>query len=564
MSKRKKQNPRRLLRWLWVLLVFVVVSWIGWYCMPMTASQKERNKTTIEYRSCYALMSGKDTLLYIGELTNDWTRTRLSPNDESKVEKRETFGGAWHNKYWLVPSCLGRIVTYNPDYRADSVLKIVNDTLPNLVKQQQQLLADKSKMLERTLSELRYYMRVHGVADDGYHVVAAHYVEVEADKEHIDAALTALQNVGDKPLRMQLVQRYTAIYKNKRGKTRRRNCRLLKSESPALLCTIQTRNHLKPLNAYATFASDPGIYTAPEPQPTYTYDGEKVEGKREGHGIYFDKAGNYYDGFWSNNMREGFGCSVDSAGNVRVGLWKEDRFRGERLNYTPERIYGIDIARYQHEVDGGVYPINWSNLRITSLGVKTPKTITGTVSYPVSFVFIKSTEGTTVLNKWFNSDYAEARKNGIRVGAYHFFSTKSDPLEQAHHFLRNTKFNRGDIPPVLDVEPSDAQIEAMGGAEVMFSWIRTWMVAVENATKVRPILYINQMFVNRYMPLAPDVAADYEVWIARYNEFKPDMHLSFWQLGYDGRLSGIRGDVDINVFNGYKDEWQAYLKRRAF
>jgi lysozyme len=42
------------------------------------------------------------------------------------------------------------------------------------------------------------------------------------------------------------------------------------------------------------------------------------------------------------------------------------------------------------------------------------------------------------------------------------------------------------------------------------------------------------------------------------------MHLSFWQLGYDGRLSGIRGDVDINVFNGYQDEWQAYLKRRAF
>ena len=165
--------------------------------MPMTESQKERNKATIEYRSCYALMSGKDTLLYIGDLTSDWTRTPLSPNDESKVERRETFGGAWHNKYWLVPSCLGRIVTYNPDYRADSVLKIVNDTLPNLVKQQQQMLADKSKTLERTLSELRYYMRVHGVNDEGYHVVAAHYVEVAADKERIDTALTALQNIGE-------------------------------------------------------------------------------------------------------------------------------------------------------------------------------------------------------------------------------------------------------------------------------------------------------------------------------------------------------------------------------
>lgn len=532
--------------------------------MPMTESQKQRNKTTIEYKSCYALMSGKDTLLYIGELANDWTRVKTSPNDESKVMKKETFGGAWHNKYWLIPSCLGRIVTYNPDYKADSLLRIVNDTLPQLVKKQEQLLADKSKRLERTLEELRYFIRVHDVADEGYHVVAAHYAEVEADKERIDSALVALQNIGDKPLRMQLVQRYTAIYKNRRGKTRRRNCRLLKSDNPSLICTIQTRNRLKPIIAYATFASDPGEYVAPEPMPEYTYDGEKEGGKREGHGIYFDHAGNYYDGFWVNDQREGFGCSVDSAGNVRVGLWKEDRFRGERLNYTPERIYGIDIARYQHEMDGGVFPINWNNLRITSLGVKTPKTITGAVNYPVSFVFIKSTEGTTVLNKWFASDYAEARKNGIRVGAYHFFSTKSDPLEQARHFLTNTKFNRGDLPPVLDVEPSDAQIEAMGGAKVMFDWIRTWMRTVEQHTKMRPILYINQMFVNRYMPLAPDVAADYEVWIARYNEFKPDMHLAFWQLGYDGRLSGIRGDVDINVFNGYKDEWEEYLRRRAF
>ena len=41
------------------------------------------------------------------------------------------------------------------------------------------------------------------------------------------------------------------------------------------------------------------------------------------------------------------------------------------------------------------------------------------------------------------------------------------------------------------------------------------------------------------------------------------MHLAFWQLGYDGKLSGIRGDVDINVFNGYRDEWEEYLERRT-
>ena len=562
MANKNRAASRRIPKWSWVLLPVMAMAWMLWFAIPMSESQKERNKVSVEYRSCYALTSGSDTLLYIDELSNDWTRANISVDNEILASREETFGGAWHNKFLFFPSCHGRIVTYNPDYKADSLLRIVNDTLPKLVRQQQIMLAEKSKTLERTLRELLYYMRVHSVADDGYHIVAAHYAEVTADKERVDAALKSLHGIGNKPLRMSIVQRFTAVYKNERGKMRRRRCHLLKSDAPSLRCIIQTRNRLKPIYAYANYNSEPSEYTG-KPQAKYAYYGETKDGKRNGHGIYIDSAGNYYDGFWTDGMREGFGCSVDSAGNVRVGLWKDDRFRGERLNYTPERVYGIDIARYQHEVDKGIYPINWKNLHITSLGVKTPKTITGKVNYPVSFVFIKSTEGTSVLNKYYGSDYVAARKNGIHVGTYHFFSTKSDPIKQAKHFLRNSKFGKGDLPPVLDVEPGDAQIAAMGGAEVMFSYIRTWMNIVESATGTRPILYINQMFVNQYMPLAPDIAADYEVWIARYNEFKPDMHLAFWQLGYDGKLSGIRGDVDINVFNGYRDEWEEYLERRT-
>lgn len=562
MTINKITNSRRILKWSWILLSVAILTWVAWLVMPMTESQRERNKVDIEYQSCYALTSGTDTLLYIGELSADWTRTNLSTENEKQAARNETFGGTWHNKYLLIPSCCGRIVTFNPDYKADSLLKIANDTLPKLVKRQEKLLAGKSETLKRTLNELLYFMRVHSVTNDGYHVVAAHYAEVAADKERTDRALAALQSAVNKPLQMSIVQHFTAIHKDNEGKTQRYGCDLLRSDKPKLLCTIQTHNRTKPVNAYANHAGNPGQYTE-KPLPKFTYYGKISKGKRNGHGIYSDRAGNYYDGFWADDMREGFGCSVDSAGNVRVGLWKADRFRGERMNHTPEHIYGIDIARYQHEVGGGVYPIAWNRLRITSLGEKTPKTITGKVNYPVSFVFIKSTEGVTIRNKYYAADYLGARKNGIRVGSYHFFSTKSAPEEQAMFFLRNTKFGKGDLPPVLDVEPSDAQIEAMGGADIMFSNIRKWMGIVKKATGIRPILYINQMFVNQYMPLAPDVAAGYEVWIARYNEFKPDMHLAFWQLGYDGRLSGIRGDVDINVFNGYRDEWENYLKRRT-
>ncbi len=58
-------------------------------------------------------------------------------------------------------------------------------------------------------------------------------------------------------------------------------------------------------------------------------------------------------------------------------------------------------------------------------------------------------------------------------------------------------------------------------------------------------------FVNRYMPFAPEeLKKKYPVWVARYGEYKPYVHLLYWQLSPDGRVRGIRGDVDIDVFNG--------------
>ena len=94
----------------------------------------------------------------------------------------------------------------------------------------------------------------------------------------------------------------------------------------------------------------------------------------------------------------------------------------------------------------------------------------------------------------------------------------------------------------------------------MFREVRTWMNIVGNRTGVRPILYISQMFVNQYLNQAPDIKKKYNVWIARYGEYKPDVRLVFWQLSPDGRVKGIHGEVDINVFNGYHAQYQEFLQ----
>ena len=94
----------------------------------------------------------------------------------------------------------------------------------------------------------------------------------------------------------------------------------------------------------------------------------------------------------------------------------------------------------------------------------------------------------------------------------------------------------------------------------MWTNIKAWLRVVEQRTGCRPILYVSQGFVNRYLPLAPDVMRSYPVWIARYGEYKPNVRLAIWQLCQDGRANGIHGYVDVNVFNGYNDEFAQFLK----
>lgn len=310
-------------------------------------------------------------------------------------------------------------------------------------------------------------------------------------------------------------------------------------------------------------------------------------GLANGHGSYTDSDGAYYEGHWTNDKRNIFGFSVSDKHGMRAGEWRHDNYKGERVVYTSDRIYGIDISKYQHETTSVVtkrirvrrhrrriwktvkkvivhsYPIDWSRVRITHLGTMSKKAVSGSADFPITFVYVKSTEGVSIRNIYYATDCNGARRNGLRVGAYHFFSTLSDPSAQAHYFLNHSQFHKGDFPPVLDVEPTHQQIIKMGGVRVMFNRIRTWMRIVGRHVGVRPILYVSQSFVNRYLSDAPDIKNDYMVWIARYGEYKPDVRLIYWQLCPDGKVRGVRGDVDINVFNGYRTQLDDFMENNC-
>ena len=89
--------------------------------------------------------------------------------------------------------------------------------------------------------------------------------------------------------------------------------------------------------------------------------------------------------------------------------------------------------------------------------------------------------------------------------------------------------------------------------------IRIWMQIVEHRTGKKPILYVNQNFIFNHMKDAADIKQKYNVWIARYGAYKPDVKLAYWQLSSTGRVKGIMGDVDINVFNGYQGQFSEFV-----
>lgn len=378
-------------------------------------------------------------------------------------------------------------------------------------------------------AELDYYLERHNVQDEGYEMVAAYSQRRD----------TMLALMPTEPATLLGIGRWTNIIR----------------QGTVIECDSAD-------NIYIGTCACDTINSCFRLDSTSVYAGHFSSGMADGHGFSLSDGRLYYEGQWQHNSRHGFGFSVAPDSHVRVGQWQDDRYLGERMRYSSERIYGIDISRYQHGKGRKKYPIYWDRLRITHLG-KNQKHATGTVDYPVSFIFIKSTESTRIHNPYYAKDYQQARRRGIPIGAYHFFSCRTSGAAQAQYFLRNTQFRHGDLPPVLDIEPTQRQVASMGGTATLFRQVRAWLNAVERATHVRPILYISQQFVNRYLGEAPDLKRKYPVWIARYGEYKPDVKLTVWQLSPNGRVNGIHGEVDINVFNGYSAQFEEFLKEET-
>ena len=183
---------------------------------------------------------------------------------------------------------------------------------------------------------------------------------------------------------------------------------------------------------------------------------------------------------------------------------------------------GIDVSKHQGRID-------WHTISRNK---------------KVEFVYLKATEGATYVSPVYYTNLAEAKRNKIHVGCYHFYRTTSGAYEQFENFKAHVKAGEQQLLPLIDVE----KIGNYGSQRLVDS-LTVFLRLVEKHYKVRPMLYTYQQFYNNHLAGS---FTKYPLFIAKYSDEEPQLidnaKATLWQFSDRGSMVGINGRVDLDKF----------------
>lgn len=239
------------------------------------------------------------------------------------------------------------------------------------------------------------------------------------------------------------------------------------------------------------------------------------------------------------------GIPVVGAVLLALFIWTiwpylSDRSSPEKGDRVPEGAYcyGIDISNYQED-------IQWDSLMIlTDRARRTIRSkITAKDIKPVSFVFIKSTEGSSMKDKKFRHHWQKAEEHNISKGAYHFFRSSKNGEVQARHFIKTVgKIGPNDLPPVLDIET----IHKGCSRKTLNKRALDWLETVSEHYGRKPVVYSSASFIEDI--LSEEITKNYPIWVAHYETENPrHENWKIWQFTDKAIVYGIEGYTDLNV-----------------
>ena len=211
------------------------------------------------------------------------------------------------------------------------------------------------------------------------------------------------------------------------------------------------------------------------------------------------------------------------------------------------RTFGIDVSYHQGSIDFR-------------------QAVTG----GARFAYIKCSQNKGT-DKNFQTNWKAAKVAGLMRGAYHFGDYNQYAQPQAAYFASVLQNDRGELPPVLDIEPFYGY--ALPARPALLGWIEQFMLEVYQSMGVRALIYVNPATIKHLSPIPTDLLA-HDLWLAHYlypasiaagwqPTFKPWSRYTFWQ--YTDRADGTKygttsKQVDGNYFNGDYNSLLAYSR----
>ena len=192
------------------------------------------------------------------------------------------------------------------------------------------------------------------------------------------------------------------------------------------------------------------------------------------------------------------------------------------IRHTVAQGKGIDVSHYQGRID-------WDE-------VATDKSIT--------FVYVKATEGANLVDEFYLRNLYGAKRVGLPVGSYHFFSPSVSALVQLENFRSTVDPRQQDLVPIVDVEK-----RGKGSLAQFQGRLKAFLDGVEKMFGVKPIIYTGVNFYAKYLE---GKFTGYRFMVARYADEFPglseDVPIVLWQYSSTSYVDGINGHVDKSVF----------------
>lgn len=199
--------------------------------------------------------------------------------------------------------------------------------------------------------------------------------------------------------------------------------------------------------------------------------------------------------------------------------------------------YGIDVSKFQST-------INWEQVAQTH----------------IDFAIIRA--GTTKINgetysqdSYFESNYNGAKAAGLNVGSYFYCGayTEAGFKQCTLDFLGSLSGKSFEFPVYIDIEQASNQ-QDLGKSELT-TYILSSLDLIKNAGYTAGV-YANKDWFTNYIDISRIKSAGYEIWWAQYPsgsyavdpmEYDKSSQCGMWQYSSKGSISGITGDVDLNV-----------------